>query len=305
MNILSIGGDKNALVVGSDTHARMEMLRTHVSALDIFVWPQIHSWRTVLGAARARAYDVVMAQDPFWRGALAWFVAHRQRLRLNLQVHTDLQAQPLRRRALARLLLRRADSVRVVSEKVRAQVQATGTKARVHVLPVFVDLARFQNLERTSHDRPTILWVGRFEQEKDPRYAIEVLKQVRAEGVDAKLVMLGAGRLESALKQAARGLPVEFPGWKAPEEYLKVADVVLSTSLHESWGASMVEALAAGVPVVAPDVGIAREAGAIITKRPDMAATVSRVLADKTPGTLRIGFLTKEEWLKRWKETLV
>lgn len=305
MRILSISGDRHILEPGTDAHARHKTMRERVEQLDVFAWPQLHTVRQVLRAARERAYTIVTAQDPFWRGALAWMVARRHKLALNVQVHTDLSAHAWWRRVLARRVLRRADSVRTVSEKIQAQVLSTGTKARVHVLPIYVDLERFRRVERLPHDRPTILWVGRFEDEKDPLRAVAVLREVRAKGVDAVLVMLGAGRLEKVLRKAAKGLPVEFPGWQPAEQYLPFADVVLSTSRHESWGASIIEALAAGVPVVAPDVGVAREAGAIIADRGDLASAVRTVLRDRPHAMLKIAFLDREAWAAKWNDTLL
>ncbi len=117
--------------------------------------------------------------------------------------------------------------------------------------------------------------------------------------------MLGAGTLESTLRKAATGLLVDFPGWKDPAEYLPTTDVVLCTSRYESWGASIVEALAAGAPVVAPDVGIAREAGAFIVDRTSLAEKVAEILEQGTRGTLRLNLPSAEEWARRWKETLV
>jgi glycosyltransferase involved in cell wall biosynthesis len=117
--------------------------------------------------------------------------------------------------------------------------------------------------------------------------------------------MLGAGSLEASVRRLARELPVEFPGWKDPKPYLVAADVVLCTSKHESYGASIVEALAAGVPVVAPDVGIAKEAGAIIASPAELAEKVAEVLAAGATGVLRIPLLTAELWVTEWRKTLI
>lgn len=305
MRVLMLGGDKQVLEPGTQTARRFEVQRTHTNRLDVFVWPQLHSLKQIFTAAGSRAYDVVTAQDTFWRGLVAWVMARTHGMRLHLQVHADLEAQWWYKRLIAHFLLRRAHSVRVVSERVAEQVRRTGTKAAVHVLPIYVDLERFTHLVPIAHERPTILWIGRFEKEKDPLRAIALLRAVRARGTDAVLVMLGAGSLDTRLRAAARGLPVEFPGWKPPEEYLPYADMVLSTSPAESWGASIIEALAAGVPVVSYDVGVAREAGAIITDRAHDAATVMRVLNDKPRGILRITFMDRAAWAARWRETLL
>jgi len=136
--------------------------------------------------------------------------------------------------------------------------------------------------------------------------ALEALQEVLKHGVvSVKLIMLGTGSLEAMVRKAAEGLPVEFPGWKDFAEYLPTADVVLSTSLHESWGAIIVEALAAGVPVVAPDVGIAREAGAIIAEPKDFAQKIIEVLQTSPRGKLLLELPNATEWAKQWEETLV
>jgi alpha-1,6-mannosyltransferase len=152
-----------------------------------------------------------------------------------------------------------------------------------------------------------ILWIGRFEKEKNPEEALRILTSVQGSGIDAGLVMLGEGSLGQKLLMSGHNLKsVSFKGWQDPEYYMARADVVISTSLHESWGASIVEALAAGVPVVAPDVGIAKEAGAIVVEdRKDIAKKVIEVLNSKQRGELKLKLLTAEEWARAWKETLV
>ena len=305
MKVLMISGDKNILVQGSVARARLELQRSQVEQLDVFVWPQVHSKMTLWRAARKNRYDVITAQDPFWRGLLAWKLAWMMNAKLNIQVHTDLSAQSFFRRVLATLVLRHADSVRVVSEKLQKQIQALGVKTSIHLLPIYIDIQQFKNLIPRPHEQKTILWIGRFAAEKDPLCAVTVLKEVRRKDIDAKLVMLGAGSLEQALRESAAILPVEFPGWQDPKAYLQTADVVLCTSRYESWGASIIEALAAGVPVVAPDVGIAREAGAVIMPRTELGAAAIRVLNSGQRGALRIPLLTAGEWARAWRETLV
>ncbi len=243
-------------------------------------------------------FDTVSAQDPFFIGHLAWHIARGRGARLNIQVHADLDAQPWWRCAWAKVQLKRADSVRVVSQKIKQQVERIGVHAPIQVLPLYIDVSRFKNIVRTPER--TLLWIGRFEREKDPFCALEVIKQIP----DAKMVMLGAGSLGKKLKEKAKNLPVEFPGWQDPLPYLARAGVVLNTSPAESFGVSMVEALAAGVPVVASDVGVAKEAGAIVVPQEKLAAAVVDVLNSSTRGELKMHLLTKEQWVKRWKESL-
>lgn len=264
-----------------------------------WMWPKIPKGK----------FDVVTAQDPLWRGHLAAHLAWFFGAKINLQVHTDLSALPWLKRRFATFNLRKADSIRVVSEKIKQQVERIGVHATVTVLPVYIDIEKFKNItHQPQKNKKAILWVGRFEKEKDPLLAITVLEQVRKAGVDVKLVLLGAGNLEKLLRAEAVRLSltdyIEFPGWCDPVEYLAVADVVLCTSKHESYGASIVEALAAGVAVVAPNVGVAREAGAIIASKEKLAEAVVDVLKSNKKGELKLHLPSAEEWAKRWEETL-
>lgn len=255
-------------------------------------------------------YEMVTSQDPFWRGLFALRAARRLKARFNVQVHTDLRAQGFIKRVLARRVLRAADSVRVVSESLRAQVEALGVRMPIFVLPIYQDLSKSEGLNHQQHPRfkKTILWIGRFEREKDPLKAISILEDVRHAGIEAGLIMLGAGSLDATLKQRVqdRGLEdyVEFPGWQDPVSHLAQADVVVSTSHYEGFGASIVEALAAGVPVVAPDVGIAREAGAVVVERKLLASATIEALRAGGRGELRLPVLGKEAWAEAWVTSL-
>lgn len=252
------------------------------------------------------SYDTVSTQDPFWRGLLGLFLARRFKARLNVQVHADLSAQPLFKRLLARFVLRRADSIRVVSERIKVQIQKCSRRTTtITVLPIFIDIERFKKIERKPDAHPTVLWVGRFEDEKDPLLALRVFEAVRKDVPHAKLIMLGAGSLERELRARSRALPVEFPGRQDTLPYLARAHVVVSTSRAESWGASIVEALAAGVPVVAPDVGIAREAGAIVSGRERLAEVVVKALRTKPRVCLTLPLLSRNAWVAAWRRTLL
>jgi glycosyltransferase involved in cell wall biosynthesis len=81
--------------------------------------------------------------------------------------------------------------------------------------------------------------------------------------------------------------------------------VVLNTSPYESYGAAMLEALAAGVPVVAPDVGIARQYGAYIAERTELSKKTIEVLQKNLPATLEVVIPTAHAWAQAWRASLV
>ncbi|HEY5383474.1 MAG TPA: glycosyltransferase [Candidatus Paceibacterota bacterium] len=296
MKVLVITGDKK---FGSG-HERYELQRSAVDELAVVYWGRGSLWPKI----PAGKFDVVTAQDPFWRGLFGMWAAKRTKAKLNVQVHTDLSAYGVIKQVLMQIVLRHADSVRVVSNNIKSQVEKIDVRAKISVLPVFVDISKYQNVARREHTGKNIVWIGRFEEEKNPLQAIEVFKQVLKTEPAAKLSMLGNGSLSRQVAAAAIGLPVELPGWQDPVQFLDTADVVLCTSVHESWGASIIEALAAGVPVVAPDVGVAREAGACIASRTELALKVEEVLRKNMRGKLKLHLLSADEWAMEWKKTL-
>lgn len=298
MRVLMITGDKN---FGSG-HPRFELQRRAVNELAVVYWGRGSIWPHI----PTKKFDVATVQDPFWRGLFAWYIARRNGISFNVQVHTDLQVQPFLKHMLAQMVLRHADGIRVVSEKLKRQVEVIGVHAPISVLPVFVDVSKFSSVTRKKHSYKNILWIGRFEEEKNPIEAIRILEKVMKTVPDVRMTMLGDGRLKENAIQEANNLPiVEILGYQNPVTYLGTADVVLCTSWHESFGVSIVEALAAGVPVVAPDVGVAREAGAIIATQAELAETVVEVLQTGASGHLQLHMLSAEEWTKLWKKTLV
>lgn len=306
MKVLMLSGDPRLLHAGSAAARRLELQRSQVEILDVLVWPQKHSLSRVLQTARREHYDIITAQDPFWRGLVAWVLARMTGAKLNVQVHTDLSAEPLIRHVLGQIILRHADSIRVVSQRLKAQLTHAHIRVPILVLPVYVN-EKYQHIIRRPHAGKNILWIGRFEKEKNPFLAIHIFQEIYAHLPDTKLVMVGGGSLQTFLERAVVANPsIEMHGWKDDmTPYFEVADVTLCTSLSESYGASMVEALAAGVPVVAPDVGVAREAGAIVVERSDLAKAVIEVLHTEPVTTLKIPLLSKEQWALRWKETLL
>ena len=282
-------------------HPRYELQKSAVERLEVLYWGRGSFWPRL----PAGKFDVVSTQDPFWRGLFAWYAARRLGARFNVQVHAVLSAQSFVKRVLARFILSRADSIRVVSERIARQLKTKNYKLKTPpiVLPVYVELGRFHSLSRRP-EAHTVLWIGRFEPEKDPLLALAVMRKVP----DAKLIVLGNGSLEQRLRSEISrfnlDIRVELPGWQDPLPYLARATAVLCTSRVESWGSSIVEALAAGVPVVAPDVGIAKEAGAVVAPRDRLAEALTETLRSQARGVLRLTLPSKEEWVKLWRASL-
>jgi glycosyltransferase involved in cell wall biosynthesis len=95
---------------------------------------------------------------------------------------------------------------------------------------------------------------------KGPAYLLKAMAHIWPEHPAASLVMVGKGELDvdlrtQALKMNANG-KVKFLGWREDvHEIIPIFDLLVLPSLNEGMGRVLVEAMAAGKPVVASEVG--------------------------------------------------
>lgn len=290
MKVAVFSTDRNILKPDSAVSKRQAAYAAHFDSYEVVL---ARGWFLGRAISLARTADVISVQDPFETGLLAWLFALVFRKPLHVQVHTDFYARTFARahvlnhirRLLAPFVLRRAVRIRVVSESIQEAISANIVpKAPIAVLPIFTDTERFRGIARIKHPqfKIALLVVSRLEKEKNISLAIDALKSARDAGHDAGLTIVGSGSEEERLRERVRVFGLErfvmFAAWEEPiaTAHYASADVVLVPSLYEGYGMVIVEALSAGIPVIATDVGIAREAGAIVTSAKDFPHTVVR-----------------------------
>jgi glycosyltransferase involved in cell wall biosynthesis len=181
------------------------------------------------------------------------------------------------------LLHRRRAELVFVSEELRAMARAAAPSlsswlAEARVQPMGLDLARFAKIERAP-DR-IVLFVGRLVPIKGVHVLLSARRYMRTTNV--RIVIAGDGPARAALERQARehgrnpdrdpnserlrdsGPSVEFlgavdpatrDGWFARAGVVVVPSRVLKTGRSEGMPVVVLEALAAGVPVVGSDVG--------------------------------------------------
>lgn len=169
---------------------------------------------------------------------------------------------PRARMLLDRWAVRRFDHVSAISGSV--QDFLTG----VHDLPASaVGKIRLgwrgeplRREERGDGTPPTIVCVAVMRREKGHDVLLRAFEDVRRAIPRARLVLVGDGPCRPSLEATARGAglgdSVEFAG-RVPDIWanLRDADVFALASRNEALGIAVMEAMAAGLPVVAPAVG--------------------------------------------------
>ena len=242
-----------------------------------------------LVAARARRSDVVYTTGTFGRSATGATLARRPYV---VKLTADPAFERARRRGLVQgnveefqlggggaaawamrrarnAELRRAAHVFTPSAYLRDLALSWGLRPeRVSVLPnpvpQIVQLpSRDEARRELSFDGPTFAFAGRLTVQKSLETALEAIARVP----DASLVIAGEGDRLDALRERAVQLGlngrVRFLGPQPRErvlELFRAADAALLSSAWENFPHTVVEALAAGTPVIATDVGGVREA---------------------------------------------
>lgn len=272
---------------------------------------------------------IVTCQDPFETGFIGWRLAKKFGLHLQLQVHTDFLSPYFGaesflnkiRVLLGKFLVKRANSIRVVSERIKNSLFDIGVSVdRITVLPIFVDMEKIKNapIKIDLHKKYPqfdfiILMASRFSKEKNIEMAIGVMNEVVKQFPKAGLVIVGNGpekkNYESSIADYELRENVVIENWTDDlSSYYKTADLFLLTSNYEGYGRTLAEATAVGCKIISSDVGIAPE----ILEKENIFAVGDKnglieKLIDAISGNIKpskhIPTKTKEEYLAEYKKT--
>ncbi len=110
------------------------------------------------------------------------------------------------------------------------------------------------------HDGGVILHIGRFSEQKNHKRVIDAFEIVHKSYPQMKLQLIGSGELEEEVKNyvKSKGIEqaVEFLGLQGNVyPFLNKADIFVLPSDYEGMPITLIEAMAAGLPIVATNVG--------------------------------------------------
>jgi len=184
---------------------------------------------------------------------------------------SDLTVAPQHRlvRLLTTLTLKRINRLLPVSnamKEIALRLGLPGHKATVIHGPVGIDIQEFTKTDtRSSTDKKyskCLLWVGNLAPPKRLDTIILAMSKVVEAHGNCHLVLIGEGNLRPSLETLAEKLGIQdhvhFRGAIPPDQIsqvLQIADVFVHCSDHEGLGLAIMEAMGAGLPVVASRVG--------------------------------------------------
>lgn len=159
-----------------------------------------------------------------------------------------------------------------VSEEVRRDFEHHLKFSGVQVIPNYIDLRAFtkslDQLKREAvraelgigKDDVVVLHVGRLHAQKGQDFLLDAFATARGKTPQLALILVGEGRLRRDLEERARAVnlskAISFTGaLRDVTLYYKAADIFAFPSRYEAFGIALLEAMAAGLPVVASRTG--------------------------------------------------
>ena len=272
--------------IGNITVYRVGFSKRSPSARDLMRFPlyltkiffAFSALRKAFSLHRSRRYDALWAMMSYAGIPAALFLLRHPRVPFLLTLQEGDSIAHITKRWLIKMIwplyhmvFTKATFVQTISHYLAEFARAMNYTGPLEVVPNGVDSALFGR--DISEDEKTALKQTLGKKEGD-RFIITTSRLVEKNGVEdlimalrdldanIKLLVLGTGPLEEHLRLVAKkyglGGRVRFMGHIDIQEipkYLAISDIFCRPSLSEGFGSSFIEAMAAGIPVVATPVG--------------------------------------------------
>ena len=221
--------------------------------------------------------DVIHTQHPFVMGNYGSFFAdiynkplifthHTQYDKYSHYIPFEQETVQMFTRWLVKDYANKCDCVIAPSESIKKMLLNQGIKSRIEVVPTGINLDVFGNPNREiirkkynlSLEQKLLLYAGRIAKEKNLEFLIKSFKLVLNKKPNTYLMLVGSRTKKDYLVDLIKKLNLETKVFlvghsNAVQNYYGAADLLVFSSKTETQGLVLVEAMAAGTPVVAVD----------------------------------------------------
>jgi len=370
MKVLMVSTDESIIKEGSEAYFRMREYGNLFSELhvilfskekerkreirkNVFVYPVFSICRFFIPfKAFSKAKKIIKeekkewtttTQDPFETGLVGFLLKVFYEMGWQAQVHTDFLSPFFFRQSflnkirvvISKIIIWKADRVRVVSERIKKSLIEIGFKGeKIDVLPIAVQAEEIKNMPITFDLRKEfpdanfiIFMASRLTPEKNIRLALNAFSEALKINSGMKLVIAGDGPCQRDLEEEAekRGIfqDVKFLGKLSYQEVIsgmKTADLFLSSSVYEGYGMTVIEAAVVGCPVLMTDTGVAGEIikdgenGTVVPV--GLVSKMAEAIVDLAGNNnkrkkiaeegkkIALNLISKEEYLKKFREIM-
>ncbi|UTC73178.1 glycosyltransferase family 4 protein [Treponema sp. OMZ 791] len=260
-----------------------------ISSIPFFKWSE---FRIGLFLKHTKAYnkvrdlnfDIVHTQTEFTMGRFGIFIAKDLKIPSVHTYHTvheeythyisNVGEKSLKKivRKLSKRYVAPFSGVIAPTEKTKDLLTSYGVKNKIYVVPTGINLEKFKknaldaeidNLFKSfkiKKDSFKLVFLGRISKEKNIEILIDMMSKIINSDKNIQLIIVGDGPDRLELEHRVKNLNLEdniiftnrVPNDKVPV-YYKMADMFISPSKTETQGLTILEAMAAGVPVLVYD----------------------------------------------------
>lgn len=266
--------------VDGETHTVRVGSLLPIGKLSEFRLANIFSWRLYRQALQFRP-QIIHVHHPFWLGSAGIVVARLLNVPVLYSYHTRLEHYahyvplpgPLFRNLVSHALVRRfanrCDGIVVPTESAEEYLRTIGVKRPIFVQPTGIDYDSFQQVEDAElaqlrsqlqlNGKKVLISVSRLSKEKNLDFLLDAVARLARTCTEPfHLLLLGEGEEREHLQARIQGEGLEpwvsLVGAVNPERiplYCRLGDIFLFASRSETQGMVILEAMAAGMPVVA------------------------------------------------------
>ncbi len=226
--------------------------------------------------------DLIHVHHPFWLGSMGLLMGRRLKVPVVYTYHTRLEHYAhfvplpgaLFRNLISHYLIKRfsnrCQGVIVPTYSAEEYLRMIGVRTPTLVQPTGIDVERFTNVEKSDVEalreqlgvdpaRKILISVSRISKEKNIGFMLEALAELKSQGHDDfQLLLIGDGPDKEAIQTQIDTLKlaslVTLVGAVAPSKmalYYHLGDIFVFASTSETQGMVILEAMSAGLPVVA------------------------------------------------------
>jgi glycosyltransferase involved in cell wall biosynthesis len=219
--------------------------------------------------------DIIHSHSPYQLGLLSMNYARKLKVPFVFTMHTMLGKYmhyiPLIPDKLLDLISsryikgfsNRCDRVVVPTEKVKQQLSSIGITSKIEIVPTGIDLSLVDSASpsgiRGKYGIPDgaklLIFVGRLAKEKNIEFLLKAFETIRSQYDNVYLLLAARGPMEAELRKIA-SKNVIFAGeisYPKVLDYYAASDIFVFSSLSETQGLVLAEAMASGIPQVAVD----------------------------------------------------
>ena len=270
-------------------------------------WRDVEAARALRAIDRRGHYRIVHAHSSKAGGIVRGALPHRERLVYTPHCFAFLaefgRARRLVYRVLEQVLVPRCAAIIAVSdwERRAAVRRLRGLAGRMRVIyngmPDCAETDPDRDVASFKGDLPMVGFIGRLDPQKDPLACVRALADLHADGAPPfRAAIVGNGELAEEVeaeidRRGLEGVARRFPFAGGTERYLHAFDLFVMSSRWESMPLAVIEAMACGLPIVAPAVGGVPEAVE--------DGVTGMLAADGAPAALAVGvgeLVAHPEW---------